>query len=104
MPTQTLPRPRMGASTLRLSFRWWESLPERTCACGRGLHVMAVEPSFKALDEEGCWDTSCPVCGRVVTVYDLAYAKRQLPRGPAPTRYQREVLGWSEEDSLAVAF
>lgn len=82
----------------RLSFRWWEPLQQRQCACGRSLCVSNYEPPRSELRAEGCWDTSC-LCGRVVTLYDLPFKDRQPPRGPAPTQRQREA-GVSEEDLL----
>lgn len=91
----------------KLSFRWWEPCSSRTCACGREFHLADFEPPLSALREDGCWDTSCTgwtdrhgvqyTCHRVVTVYDINYPYRPLPRGPAPTQAQREA-GLTEED------
>lgn len=85
-----LPRPS------RLSFRWWESLTLRDCACGAHLDVFAHEPAYNDLLDEGCSDTTCK-CGRVVTVYDLKFSRRAPPRGPAPSQSEREA-GVTEED------
>lgn len=82
----------------QFSFRWWEPLRERDCACGRHLDMADYEPPRSLMGEEGCWDTSCS-CGRVLTLYDLAFTNRQPPRGPAPTLSQRE-MGMTEEDIL----
>lgn len=92
------PTPQRRSTRRRYSFRWWELLQERACACGRHLKMADYEPPHSLMGEEGCWDTSCS-CGRVLTLYDLAYTNRQPPRGPAPTLSQRE-SGLSEEDVL----
>src|SRR5579859_1126497 len=82
----------------RLSFRWWEVSRSRICPCGKHLQVSDYEPSRQSLKEDGSWDTSCS-CGRIITIYDMLFTQRPLPRGPAPTQLQRE-MGLTEEDLL----
>lgn len=91
----------------RLSFRWWESVSKRTCACGRQLELSDFDPSWQSLRDEGVWETQClgwtdvhghyKPCGRVVVIYDRQHDRQALPRGPAPSQTERE-QGVTEED------
>lgn len=87
----------------QLSLHWYDDCPCRTCACGHPLSVAALVGPLTDFQEDGSYNTVCPHCPRVVTVYDRSWTNMPLPRGPAPTLDQRQ-QGWDDEMAYAAVW